>query len=228
MKQHYNPYVAPFMQVIDKDNGNGYHINVPGNGFIVTIPNSNTKVLYEIKHIESIKAIFIRYIHYDNKKELLSLLAFCCQWWNNLKPDIIYFKEKTRKNAAGVYLEQLGFVKKQIGNNLLPFNCNIDGSPCKCNVYEYYAYNIAATSAQKKQTRNTAAQKQNMQSRQQRQAIGQTRNTSRQQTRSAQPAQQYRAAKQRQPQPTNQQPVQRQTTQGKQQPRTPLGRGWNQ
>lgn len=140
--EHYNPYIAPFMDIVDKDNGNGYHKNLPSNGMFITVPNSNTKMFYEVKTINGATIIFIRYIHYDNLKQLMNLLAFACQWWKSAKPNMIYMREKDRKNGAGKYLEKLGFFKSRVKNDLEEFDCNIDGWPCKCNVYEYSTYNI--------------------------------------------------------------------------------------
>lgn len=139
----YNPKLMPFMEIVDADNGVGYHVNLPHNGYLITLKSGKTKMMYEIKSIDGVKIIFVRYIHYASKKELLTLLAFAVQWWKNAKPSLIYMREKERKNSVGKYLVALGFDKNRIQNKLKPFNCKIDGVPCKCPVYEYTAYNIA-------------------------------------------------------------------------------------
>lgn len=153
--QHYNPSITPFMEVVDKDNGKGYSKNLPKNGMLISIPNSNTKMFYELKFIEGATIIFIRYIHYDNEKQLKNLLAFACQWWKSTKPNMIYMREKDRKNAAGRYLEMLGFFKSKIKNELEEFDCNVDGWPCHCNVFEYTSYNIAEKKPRKSHPKTT-------------------------------------------------------------------------
>lgn len=144
--EKYSAAIEEFKEVIDQDNGKGYSDNLPSKGFLISHPykNSNTKMFYELKRLESIHVIFVRYIHYDNKKELLDLLAFAVQWWKQLYPQMIIMNEKERDNAAGDYLTKLGFVKKRIPNKLKPFDCLKDGKPCKCAVYEYAAYNPVA------------------------------------------------------------------------------------
>ena len=140
----YNPHIAPVLEQADKDNGQGYSANLPHTGYVVVLPDNETKMLYEVKNIENVRVVFIRYIHYKNMKSLLDLLSFAVQWWANLRPDMIYMREKERKGAAGKFIKGLkGFNEHQIANNLKQFNCNIDGMPCQCKVYEYTCYNIA-------------------------------------------------------------------------------------
>lgn len=141
--QQYNSSLENFKVVIDEDNGQGYANNMPKKGFLISHPasGSNTKMFYETKVMEHIRVVFIRYIHYDNKKELLDLLAFAVQWWQSMRPQIIVMNEKERNKAAGDYLVKLGFTKRAISNNLKPFDCLIDGDHCQCDVYEYAAYN---------------------------------------------------------------------------------------
>lgn len=142
VEEHYNPYISPFMDIVDSDNGDGYSKNIHRFGNFISIPDSNTKMLYEVKTLEGARIVFIRYIHYDNVDELLNLLAFACQWWTNLKPSMIYMREKSRPNDAGRYLIKLGFKRTRIPNELKPFDCNIDGVDCHCPVYEYCAYGV--------------------------------------------------------------------------------------
>lgn len=131
-----------FFDIIDEENGIGYSANISDKGYFVRLANSNAKVFYEVKNLNGgARVIFINYIHYNNKKEMLSLLAFCCQWWHNLKPTMVYLREKNRPRSAGKYLKSMGFNCVELENNLKPFNCNIDGSPCQCPVYEYTAFN---------------------------------------------------------------------------------------
>lgn len=140
----YNPHIAPVLEQADKDNGQGYSVNLPNTGYIITLPDDETKMLYEVKTIENVRVVFIRYIHYKNMKALLNLFSFAVQWWSNLKPDMIYYREKERPDAAGKFIKGLrGFKEKEIVNSLKPFNCLIDGMPCQCKVYEYTCYNIA-------------------------------------------------------------------------------------
>lgn len=58
-----------------------------------------------------------------------------------MKPHIVYYREKERKNSAGEFLvEKLDFLDGTVKNELAPFECLIDGYPCKCKVKEYIAY----------------------------------------------------------------------------------------
>lgn len=141
----YNPNIAPLMQIIDQENGRGYSVNIKNQGMIIRIPNSTTEMLYEVMiKEENVKLVFIRYIHYENKRQLLTLLAFAAQWWMKLEPNMIYFCEKDRKNGAGKYLKLLGFHDDLVKNRLKPFHCLQcgGGDPCTCHVHEYYIYGV--------------------------------------------------------------------------------------
>lgn len=140
----YNPGVERVKALSDRDNGNGFSANIPDHGRVITLTNGKTCMLYEIKRVEGLSIVFIRYIHYESKRELLSLLAFAVQWWHNLRPSMVYFREKRRPNGAGDTLKKMGFTVSQVNNDLRPFDCKVDGIPCKCPVYEYVAYNIAS------------------------------------------------------------------------------------
>lgn len=155
----YNPNIAPLMQIIDQENGRGYSQNIKNQGMIIRIPNSTTQMLYEVMiKEENIKLVFVRYIHYENKRQLLTLLAFAAQWWMRLEPNMIYFSEKSRKNGAGKYLKLLGFHEDRVKNKLRPFHCMAcgGGDPCVCPVYEYYIYGVKK---RKKATKPVAQQR---------------------------------------------------------------------
>lgn len=78
--KYYNGKIRPLIKVIDDDNGKGYaEANIKTQGCLLKLPKGNTQMLYEVKIIDNVRAVYIRYIHYDNKKELLNLLAFACQ-----------------------------------------------------------------------------------------------------------------------------------------------------
>ena len=139
---HYNGKIKPLIELIDLDNGDGYAAgNVKTQGYLLKVPRSKTQMLYEVKMIDDVRAVYVRYIHYDSQKSLLNLLAFTCQWWRQLKPHLVYYREKERKNPAGdILVEKLNFMSNQVKNELKPFDCLIDGTPCKCKVTEYVAY----------------------------------------------------------------------------------------
>lgn len=148
MNEHYNPNISPYMKTIDDDNGSGYSENIAKKGNFIKTQSGGATMFYEVKNItdntpqgETIRVVCIHYIHYDSKKELYSLLAFACQWWKNLKPRLIYYREKERKKDVGKYLKELGFKPNKLENNLKPFNCLIDGGhPCTCRINEYCGY----------------------------------------------------------------------------------------
>jgi hypothetical protein len=143
--QFYNPNIPPLMEIVDKDNGKGYNKNIHSKGMIIRVPNSTTEMLYEVEIREpNIKIVIIRYIHYDTKRQLLTLLAFAAQWWMRLKPNMVYYFEKDRKNGVGKYLELIGFQTQRIANKMKPFDCLQCGNPlkCQCKVSEYYVYGV--------------------------------------------------------------------------------------
>ena len=142
LNEHYNKRILPFMEVIDNDNGAGYSVNISQRGIFIVTPSKQTKMFYEVKTLQGKQVVFIKYIHYANYNELLNLLAFAVQWWSNLRPAIVYMKEKKRDTAVGKYLVKLGFKRNEIKNTLELFDCNNDGYYCSCPVYEYFAYNV--------------------------------------------------------------------------------------
>lgn len=152
--QHYNPSMEPFMEVVDLDNGKGYSKNIKRKGMLIRFPRGKTSMLYEVKVIDNVKIVFIKYIHYDTLRELYSLLAFAAQWWSNLKPNMVYYREKDRRNAVGKHLQaKMGFTRCEVKNELLPFSCKVDrGWPCSCKVYEYTIYNVKSTKAKSTKT----------------------------------------------------------------------------
>lgn len=148
MQEHYNPQIAPYMELIDQENGKGYCANISKRGNFIKTQNGGASLFYEVKTIansedptDMVRVVCINYLHYENKKELMSLLAFSCQWWKNLKPRLIYYREKDRKHSAGKYLKELGFKDTQLKNKLKEFDCLVDGGhPCTCKVTEYCGY----------------------------------------------------------------------------------------
>lgn len=145
MKEQVNEAVRPLFTIIDKENGTGYNKNISSKGYIVKMPKSNTQMLYTVKFVPvdgtDLKILKINYIHYDNKKELLNLLAWTVKWWTALKPNIIIYREKDRHDKTiDQMLRKCGFLAHKIHPHLHEFDCKIDGWPCDCNVYELMAY----------------------------------------------------------------------------------------
>ena len=140
MPNAYSPDLEIVMDIIDDDNGKGFNKNIPKKGQIFRLnkPGSNTRILYEVKIIDTVKIIFLRYIHYDNESELLKILAFAVKFWRNMKANMVYYREKDRDNGVGEKLTEIGFYNRKVDNNFEEFDCLRDGWPCNCNVYEYW------------------------------------------------------------------------------------------
>lgn len=145
MSQVINEAIKPLFSIIDTENGKGYNKNISPKGFVVKMPNSQTQMLYTVRFIpvdgDDIKVLKINYIHYEKKEELLTMIAWATKWWSSLKPNLIIYREKDRndKNITSL-LKKCGFLTRVIKPRLKEFDCNIDHWPCKCKVFEDYAY----------------------------------------------------------------------------------------
>lgn len=142
MGNMWNPEAEEFKEIADEENGTGYSKNLKVSGCIIKLPDNHSKMLYEIKNIENIRVVIIKYITYDSEKALLNLLAFFTQFIRNLNPHLIYYKEKEREAHPGDFLKKYcKFNKTEIPNKLQNFNCFFDsGNPCTCDVYEFVGY----------------------------------------------------------------------------------------
>lgn len=136
----YNKHIPPFLEVVDRENGQGYSVNISHEGNF--IKKNETKMLYQIKKIKKVVVVYIHYIHYETEEELLNLLAFSCVWWKKVNPHVIYYREKERENGVGSFLKNFGFDVQRVSNDLKPFRCRMEpgSDTCNCPVYEYVAY----------------------------------------------------------------------------------------
>lgn len=139
-RKNYNPELEVIMDIVDEDNGEGYSKNIPKKGqvFRFSKPGSRTRILYEVKIIDKVRVIFLRYIHYDNESELLKVLAFACKFFKGLEANMVYYREKDRDHPAGKYLEDVGFYSRPVESDFEEFDCKQDGWPCNCEVKEYW------------------------------------------------------------------------------------------
>lgn len=130
-------------ELIDKEQGIGFSDNIPLDGY--TFFKNNSFILFKISRIDddNISVVNIRYIFSDNKNDLISIIAYACNFWLGSNIKFIYYKEKKKAPYVVKTMSNLGF---KIFDDVLSANwsqnfvCNKCGaSNCKCRIVEAYA-----------------------------------------------------------------------------------------
>lgn len=128
-------------KLIDSEGGEGFSRNIDIGGY--NFFKNNTFISFRISKVDNISVANIKYIYSTNKKDLLSVLAYCVNFWSGMKVKFIYYKEKEKDNYAINELSKLGFtIIKDIhseGWRYNGFNCTVDGNPCNCNLREAFS-----------------------------------------------------------------------------------------
>lgn len=88
------------LKVIDDENGIGYSSNININGY--TFTKNESFLIFEFKLIEDVKICHIKYIYAKNKKDLITIMVNCCNFWMGNKVQFIFFKEKQKKNSSKI------------------------------------------------------------------------------------------------------------------------------
>lgn len=130
---------ADIRAAIDRDNGKGYSSNINLNGYVFT--KRNSFIVFELKNIEDVRVCHIKYIHWENERELMNILTCCCNFWMGNRVQFIFYKEKERKGGTVQYLKDLGF-REEIADPVKwkwKFACSECGQDkCSCMVHSLY------------------------------------------------------------------------------------------
>ena len=127
-------------ELIDAENGAGFSNNVNLDGY--NFFKNNTFISFKISKINGIPLVNIKYIYSESKKDLINVLAYCCNYWYGSKVKFVYYKEKDKKPYAIKLLRSMGFTvlvgeyKKEWP---VKFECNrCNKSKCECYINEAY------------------------------------------------------------------------------------------
>lgn len=124
--------------IIDLENGKGYNPNVNINGY--TFTKNGSFITFEFKYVEDVKICHIKYIYFENIKDLTTIMVNCCNFWMGNKVQFIFYKEKKKENSAIKFLENLNFRVEVIDRPKwkFPFKCLTHEDECLCAVYSLY------------------------------------------------------------------------------------------
>jgi len=125
-------------ELIDAENGAGFNKNIKLDSY--NFFKNKSFIAFKVCKVEDIGVVNIRYIYSDNKKDLKSLIAYCCNFWMGLGVKFIYYREKEKDPYVVSYLKELGFKTNYIEDFKWEheFECVKGESPCKCRVIESY------------------------------------------------------------------------------------------
>lgn len=128
--------------IIDRENGKGYSNLINLKGYVFT--RNNSFIVFELKNIEDVRVCHIKYIYFDNIKDLKTIIVNCANFWMGYKVQFLFLKEKRKPVSAIRFLESLNFRKEVVRNNTWnhDFECNIcnaqDKDHCECVLYKLY------------------------------------------------------------------------------------------
>ena len=131
-------------EIIDSENGKDFSFNINLNGYVFT--KNGSFIVFEFKNVEGIKICHIKYIHFNNEKDLITILSNCCNFWMGNGIRFIFYKEKERDTNSPIeILESLNFRKDIIDKHLwkYEFDCNRchnlnKHKKCECRVFNLY------------------------------------------------------------------------------------------
>lgn len=124
---------------IDSENGEGYSLNLNLNGYNFT--KNGSFIVFELRIIDDIKICNIKYIFYKEKKDLVTIIVNCCNFWMGEGVQFIFYKEKKKKNSVVQFLKDLNFRVEATTCEKWKYNfkCNVCNSDdCKCIVHRLY------------------------------------------------------------------------------------------
>ena len=125
--------------IIDEENGKGFSLNINLNGYVFT--KNGSFIIFEFRNLEDIKICHIKYIYIKNKKDFITILVNCCNFWMGNSVQFIFFKEKKKRGESAIkMLQELNFRMETLQNHKwkYEFNCLNCGEDCKCPVYSLY------------------------------------------------------------------------------------------
>lgn len=131
---------ALMKKLIDLESGEGFCKNIDLNGY--NFYKKNTFISFKIFKVDGVPIANIKYIYSENKRDLLSVLTYCINFWMGMKIKFIYYKEKEKGNCVIKELENLGFsiIKNSDAESWEhAFNCVKGENPCTCNIVEAFS-----------------------------------------------------------------------------------------
>ena len=127
-------------RIIDEDNGPGFSSNINLNGYV--FKKNGSFIVFQFRNIEDVKVCHIKYLHYENEKDLMTILVYCCNFWMGNNVQFIFYKEKGgRAKSLVSYLKDLNFREEILSkyNWKWKFRCNHCGNEkCTCLVHSMY------------------------------------------------------------------------------------------
>ena len=132
-------------QLIDKEQGEGFSDNISLDGY--TFFKNDSFISFKISKVDedgdNISVVNIRYIYSDNKNDLISVIAYACNFWIGANIKFIYYKEKKKAPYVIKAVNSLGFkVVDQMSSKDWDkdFVCHKCGNKdCECMIIEAYA-----------------------------------------------------------------------------------------
>ena len=126
-------------RIIDSENGEGYSNNINLNGYVFT--KNGSFLIFEFKNIEDVRICHIKYIYFKNKKDLITIMVNCCNFWMGNQVQFIFYKEKQKNVSAVRFLRSLNFRVEVISRPKWKYNFKCKkhkGVKCTCPVYSLY------------------------------------------------------------------------------------------
>lgn len=129
-------------ELIDKEQGEKFSENISLNGY--TFYKNNSFIIFKITQVEGdISVANIKYIYSDNKEDLISIIAFACNFWLGTNVKFIYYKEKKKAPYVINTMKRLGFriIDDRISVNWpVKFVCKkCKSTDCRCVTVEAYS-----------------------------------------------------------------------------------------
>lgn len=95
-------------QIIDSENGKNFHKNVDLSGY--TFYKDESFISFKIMSVEGVRIVYIKYIYATSREALVSLMAYCVNFWAGNQIKFIYYLEHKRNSAYAIkFLKKLGF-----------------------------------------------------------------------------------------------------------------------
>lgn len=128
------------MEKIDSENGKDFYKNLDLKGCYNFYKNESF-ISFRVCKVEGIDMVNIKYLYAENKEDLMSILAYCVNFWTGIKIKFIYYKEKEKKPYVVKALKNLGF---KVVESDKPeqwkhkFECIKGEDPCNCKTIEAF------------------------------------------------------------------------------------------
>lgn len=107
-------------KLIDSENGIGFsnNVNIKGYKFI----KHNSFIIFEMKVIDNVRVAHVKYLFFDNTKDLLTLFATACKFWMGNKIEFFVFKEHHKLASAKDLFLEFGFTERVQENVNWPYD----------------------------------------------------------------------------------------------------------